>query len=374
MKPLRVGVVGVGHLGRHHARIVSKLEGATLVGVADANPATARSVAEACGCEAFEDYRALLDRVDAVSIAVPTRLHREVASPFLERGIPALVEKPLAGSLEDAQALVDLADRAGVVLQVGHSERFNPALATLESVNIRPKYVSSERLSTYTFRSTDIGVVHDLMIHDLDLLLAIVRSRVVAVSALGVSVFGGLEDIASARVWFEDGVVADLSASRVSMHAVRTMRMWGSEGFVALDFGARNGTIVRPSEKLRRGEIDLEGVDRSDAKAVKAHLFGKVLRVDQVQGEGPEPLRPELEEFLLAVREGVPPQVTGHDALRAMTLADQILKAIEAHPWEGLADGPVGPKHLPEPMGEPANGIPEPKFLRYGRVKEPVKE
>ncbi|HEU5117887.1 MAG TPA: hypothetical protein VFT74_14770, partial [Isosphaeraceae bacterium] len=195
-----------------------------------------------------------------------------------------------------------------------------------------------------------------------------VRSRVVAVSALGVTVFGGLEDIASARVWFEDGVVADLSASRVSMQAVRTMRLWGPEGYVALDFGGKNGTIVRPSEKLRRGEVDLEGVDRSDAQAVKAHLFGKVLRVDRVQGEGPEPLQPELEEFVRAVREGIVPQVTGHDALRAMMLADQILKAIEAHPWEGLGDGPVGPRHLPEPLGEPAGGIPEPKFLRYGRT------
>jgi predicted dehydrogenase len=196
----------------------------------------------------------------------------------------------------------------------------------------------------------------------------------VAVSALGVSVFGGLEDIASARVWFEDGVIADLSASRVSMHAVRTMRMWGSEGYVALDFGGKNGTIVKPSDNLRRGEIDLEGVDRSDAKAVKAHLFSKVLRVDRVQGEGPEPLQPELEEFVRAVTEGIAPQVSGHEALRAMALADQILQSIEAHPWEGLADGPVGPRHLPEPLGEPAGGIPEPKFLRYARSPREVKD
>lgn len=367
MKPLRAGVVGVGHLGRHHARVLSKIESVSLVAVADTDLAQARAVAEACGCEAVEDPLSLLDRVDAVSIAVPTRFHRQVAAPFLENGIPCLIEKPLAGCLEDARALVDLADKAGVVLQVGHSERFNPALATLKDVDIRPKYVSAERLSTYTFRSTDIGVVHDLMIHDLDLLLAVVRSRVVAVSALGVSVFGGFEDIASARVWFEDGVVADLSASRVSMHSVRSMRLWGPEGYVSLDFGGKNGTVVRPSEKLRRGEIDLEGVDRSDAKAVKAHLFGKVLRVDRVQGEGPEPLQPELEEFVRAVTEGVPPQVSGHEALRAMTLADQVLRSIEAHPWEGLANGPVGPLHLPEPLGDPAGGIPEPKFLRYAR-------
>jgi predicted dehydrogenase len=340
---LRVGVVGVGHLGRHHARILAGIEGVELVGVADARPEQAEAVASACGTRPVRDYRELLGQVDAVTVAVPTALHREVAGAFLDRGVAAMVEKPLAGTFAEAEELVALAEHRGVVLQVGHIERFNPALAALESLRLRPKFIAAERLSTHTFRSTDIGVVFDLMIHDIDLILTFISAPVKSVSAVGVSVFGALEDVASARVEFEDGTVADLTASRASYQALRRMRLWGAEGYATLDFAAKSATLVRPSEQLRRGELDLDGVDLTQPAAVRAHLFGKVLKVDQVQAEGREPLALELEDFVAAVRDGSRPRVAGADALRAVALADRIVRCIQEHQWEGTPDGPAGP-------------------------------
>ena len=354
MDRLRVGVVGVGHLGRHHARVLKSIEGVELVGVADSRIEQARAVAEPLGTAAFGDYRELPDRVDAVSVAVPTVLHREVAGAFLERGIPAMVEKPLASNLAEAEELVALAKSKGVVLQVGHIERFNPIFETLRESGLRPKFLRAERLGTYTFRSTDIGVVLDLMIHDIDLILSLVPAPVKSVTAVGTPIFGKLEDVADARVEFEDGTVACLTASRASYNAARKLRLWGPDGYATVDFGAKHATFVRPSDALRRGDLQLDGVDLTQPASVKAHLFGKVFRVDQTQAEGREPLALELEDFVGSIREGRSPRVSGDDALRSMRLADRILQALRAHEWE------------PRTEGHP--GIPAPKFLRAGRT------
>jgi predicted dehydrogenase len=367
---LRVAVVGVGHLGQHHARVLAAHPHVELVAVADTRLDQARAVAERHGTEALADYRALIGRVDAVSVAVPTVHHHTVAGAFLERGIATMIEKPMASTLAEAEALVALARARGALLQVGHIERFNPALSALEGLPMRPKYITCERLSTYTFRSTDIGVVLDLMIHDLDLVLSLIPVPVRAVAALGVSVFGGHEDVANARVEFEDGCVANLTASRASYAATRKMRLWGAEGYAALDFAARQGTLVRPSEPFRHGQLGLDGVDLSQPSAVKAHLFGKVLRVDQVLAEGREPLALELEDFVRAVREGGRPRVGGEEALRAMRLADQILQAINTHQWEGLPGGPTGPHDLPAPIGIPSPALRGPISWRNARARQ----
>lgn len=366
MNRLKVGVVGVGHLGRHHARVLAAMPEVELVGVVDGRPEQARAVAEACQCQAFSDYRELLDRIDAVSVAVPTAAHREVAGAFLEQGIPTLVEKPLATTLREAEQLVQIAESRGTILQVGHIERFNPVLSTLQGLAFRPRYITAERLGTYTFRSTDIGVVLDLMIHDIDLILSMITAPVKSVAAVGVGVFGGHEDIANARIEFEDGCVVNLTASRASFQAVRKMRLYGSEGYVTLDFATKQGTIVRPSDRLRRGDIDLEGLDLSQPAAVKERIFGKILRVDQVQGESREPLALELEDFVRAIRTGTRPRVTGADALRAIRLADQVLQSLRSHAWEGDPEGPIGPHNLPDPIAEPITNLPAPKFLKYG--------
>ncbi len=190
-------------------------------------------------------------------------------------------------------------------------------MQALEKLAVRPKFVNAERLSTYTFRSTDIGVVLDLMIHDLDLLLSLIAAPVRSVAAVGVSLFGEHEDVANARIEFEDGSVANLTASRASYTPSRKMRIWGAEGYASLDFAAKEATLIRPSEQLKRGRLDLEGVDLSQPAAVREHLFGKVLRVDRVQPEAREPLALELEDFVNAARGLSRPRVSGDDALRA---------------------------------------------------------
>jgi predicted dehydrogenase len=357
MTAMRVAVVGVGHLGQHHARVLAAMPGVELVAVADARPEQAMAVAQRHGTRAVADYRELIDQVDAVSVAVPTVLHREVAGAFLRRGVATMVEKPLATSLAEAEELVALAKSGGATLQVGHIERFNPALSALDGLALRPKYIAAERLSTYTFRSTDIGVVLDLMIHDLDLVLSMVPTPVRSVEAVGVSVFGGHEDIANARVEFEDGCVANLTASRASYQAARKMRLYGAEGYATLDFAARQGTLVRPSDQLRRGELGLEGLDVSQPTAIKDHVFGTLLRVDQVQPEGYDALTRELEDFVRSARERARPRVSGDDALRAMRVADLILRDLRAHQWEGLPDGPTGPHDLPVPTTSPSPAL-----------------
>jgi predicted dehydrogenase len=365
MTRLRVGVVGVGHLGQHHARILAEHPGVELVGVADADPRRAADVAERCATTALPDYRQLLDAVDAVTIAVPTVLHREVAGAFLARGIATLVEKPIAAGLAEAEQLVNLARARGAVLQVGHIERFNPALHALEPMAIRPKYIAAERLSTYTFRSTDIGVVLDLMIHDIDLLLSMIAAPVRSVAAVGLSLFGEREDVANARIEFDDGSVANLTASRASYASVRKMRIWGAEGYASLDFAARQATLVRPSEQLRHGRLDLDGVDLSQPAAIKDHLFGKILRVDKVACDSADQLSLELADFVAAARREAPPRVGGEDALRAMRLADQVLRSLEGHRW----DGEAAAASAPSPPAEVASVLQGPHAWRIKSLR-----
>ncbi len=240
MKRLRMGVVGVGHLGKEHARILSTLPDVELVGVADPHAAQAESVALRCNTRAYPGHLPLVPLVDAAVIAAPTFAHHAIASDFLSRGVPVLVEKPLTVDPAQADELVALAERRGLVLQVGHIERFNPAFEAMQRLPLQPKYIHSERCGGFTGRSTDVGVVHDLMIHDLDLIQALVRSPVRSVEALGAVVLGGCEDLAQARIVFADGCVADVRASRVHPTAARRMQVWAPEGFVGADLARRH--------------------------------------------------------------------------------------------------------------------------------------
>jgi predicted dehydrogenase len=360
MPDLKLGVIGVGHLGRHHARILAGLPGVTLVGVADTRLEQAQAVAGPLGAQAFTDHLELLPRIDAVSIAVPTSSHHSIASETLSRRIPTLVEKPLAATVAEAEQLVMLSHQHETLLQVGHIERFNPALGILSDARITPRYIAAERLGTYTFRSTDISVVHDLMIHDIDLLLSLVDSPVSTVSAVGVNIFGGLEDVASARIGFENGTVADLSASRASLHATRKFRVWGPEGYAGLNLKTGQGLVVRPSERLKQGHVSLDGVDLSQPDALKNHVFGNLLLTEQHDRKDREPLALELEDFIAAIRSGTRPRVTGADALRAMRLADLVLQAIRAHTW---TDAP------PQGLVHPEHPIPQPHVLRLGSLR-----
>jgi predicted dehydrogenase len=314
MRRLRVGVVGVGHLGKEHARILATLPEADLVGVADVNPAQAQAVAARAGTRAFGDYRDLLGALDAAVIAVPTVHHHAVAGDFLRRGVPLLVEKPLASNRDQAEELVDLAGRRGTLLQVGHIERFNPAFEELQRRSLQPRFVHCQRLSSFTGRSTDIGAVLDLMIHDLDLLLALVGSEVTEVRATGLTLLGGREDMAEARLTFANGCTAHLTASRVNPAPFRRMQVWGPEGYAGVDFARRQVTLAQP--------------------AFGAGPPLQLLDVDRNQGDQ---LTRELQEFLHSLATGARPRVGGEEGRDAIALADRILADIATQ--EQMAPG-----------------------------------
>jgi predicted dehydrogenase len=306
--PLRAGVVGVGHLGRHHARILSGLDGVTLAGVVDKIPERARDAAPA-GTRALTDYRDLLDAVDAVVIAVPTDLHHDIALPFLSRGIPALVEKPLARTLGEADALVAAAARSGAALAVGHTERYNPAVQAILPLVTTPRFIEVHRLSAFPDRSLDIDVVFDLMIHDLDVVLSLVQSDVVSFEAVGVPVLTDRFDIANVRLRFASGCIANLTASRISRDRVRKIRFFQPDMYVSVDYAAQEAEAWR---LLRRD-------------GARPAIEGGKLPV-----RSGEPLRCELEDFLRAARERTRPLVTGEDGRRALALAQEIAARMEA--------------------------------------------
>jgi predicted dehydrogenase len=351
MSRLRVAVIGVGHLGKEHARILAGMPTVDLVGVVDANPDQAQAVARRCGTQAFSDYWPLLNLVDAATIVVPTTAHHAIGVEFLRRGIPVLIEKPLAASLAEAQELMELAHGNDTLLQVGHIERFNPAFEELGRHPMQPKFVESQRLGPFSGRSTDIGVVLDLMIHDLDLMLAMVGSAVRLVEAVGVSVFGAHEDVANARLIFENGCIANITASRASPTAVRQMGVWAPEGYAGLNFAKRSLTLVQPSAELRHHGLDLARMDPASRAMLANDLFGRhlhVLNLDRNQGDQ---LTRELEHFVHCLTTGAKPRVGGQEACSALALAMRILESIRTHRWNGSESGPVGPFEVPAPLG-----------------------
>ena len=304
-----VGVVGVGHLGRHHARLYASLPSARLVAVADRDIERARAIASEYGCEAVGDVRDLAGRVVAASVATPTEHHRSVAEVLLASGADVLIEKPIAPSLEDADAILEAARRAGKLVMVGHTERFNPAIAALARAVDAPRFVEIHRLAGFTARSTDVDVIADLMIHDLDLLLLFDGSDPVSVDAVGVAALTDKIDIANARIRFASGCVANVTASRISAEKLRRIRIFQSRTYLACDTGER---------KVERFHLVI-GPDR------KPSIRHDLLPVD----EG-EPLALELEAFLNAVRTRTPPPVDGLAGRRALELAFRVRDAIAA--------------------------------------------
>jgi predicted dehydrogenase len=344
MKPLRTAVVGVGHLGRIHARILSKLEGVSLTGVMDTAEANRQEIASAYATAAFADHRSLIGKIDAAIIATPTGCHCQIARDFLKAGIHLLVEKPLAMCVSQASELVELARRNNVTLQVGHVERFNPAFTAAQPYLREPKYIEAVRCSGFSFRSTDIGVVLDVMIHDLDLILSLVQSPLRRVDALGIALFGRHEDVAHARLTFENGCVATLSASRASRGAVRTFQVWSSRGLTSVDLAAREVELVRPSAALSRGEIDVERMTLEERQGLQQSLLDEHLPRHSLAVEPADPLTCELTDFVHAIHTGQAPRVPGQAGLDAIALAERILLQVRMHAWEGSPTGPVGPR------------------------------
>jgi predicted dehydrogenase len=348
MSKLRIAVVGAGHLGRIHARLLSGMQDVELAGIADPVARAREEVAAECRAEAFADHRALLGRVDAVVIATPTSSHHAVATDFLRHNVHLLVEKPLTCNREQADELVSMAHRRSVVLQVGHIERFNPALAAAAPHVRDPKYIEAIRAGAFTFRSTDVGVVLDLMIHDLDVALSLTRSPVKNVQALGVAVVGRHEDVAQARLEFENGCVANLSASRVSHVPRRQMQIWTQQAFVSLDFAGVAANLVRPSDVLLRRQIDLESISCEERDHLKANLMAEHLPIEQLTIESRNALADELRDFVDSIVTLRSPRVTGQQGRDVLAVAEQILGEIEIHAWQGRHDGPRGPRAMPQ--------------------------
>lgn len=306
---LRVAVVGVGYLGRFHALIYSRLPQVELVAVVDTDAARAAQVAAEAGTEVCSQVEPLLDRVDAVSIVVPTSAHLEVARPFLARGIPVLLEKPIAATASDAAALVALAEQGGALLQIGHLERFNAGVMALAERIVAPRYLEAQRLGGFVERATDVDVVTDLMIHDIDIILALVDSDLTEVRAIGTPVLTEHVDIASARLEFANGAVAHVVASRVSDKQIRRIRVFQPRTYLSLDFVAQQLDIATRED---------HAPDHARAR----------IRRERLELEPVKPLDAEIAAFVAAVTEGHAPLVDGQVGLKALEVALRVRESI----------------------------------------------
>jgi predicted dehydrogenase len=300
----RCGVVGTGYLGQHHARIYAALEACELVGIVEANDTRANEICEKYGCQRFDTTEALAAACDAVSVVVPTDKHSEVAVPLLQGGCHLLIEKPLCTSLDEAEAILEAAKQNGCIVQVGHIEHYNPVMGYLENAVTQPQYITADRLAPFNPRGTEVGVVLDLMIHDIGVILALVRSSVKQVDAVGVNVLSGSEDIANARITFENGCVANINTSRVSQKKVREIRVFQPQNYLSLNFQEQSGHFLRKEgSELVREEIPIEK---------------------------DEPLKLELASFTEVVREAGRPKVGAELGRSALELAIQITELIHA--------------------------------------------
>jgi predicted dehydrogenase len=302
MNKVRVGVVGVGHIGREHARIYSRLPGVELVGLCDIDAQVAQKLAQKHGVKSFPTVQAMAQEIDAATISTPTNTHHEIAGHLLGLGKHVLIEKPIADSTEQAKELVDLATAKGLILQVGHIERFNPALSALEEKLTKPRFIEAHRLSTYPGRSTDIGVVLDLMIHDIEVILHLVRSPILSIDSVGTAVLSKGEDIANTRIRFESGCVANLTASRISFEKMRKIRVFQDDAYLSLDYFDQSGEIYR----------------KIDSRITK----------EKIKVEKDEPLKLELAAFVDCVQSRQAPRVGGAQASKALEIAMRITEQI----------------------------------------------
>ncbi len=327
---LRVAVIGVGHLGKHHARILSSLPGVDLVAVVDTNRSRADEIAETNGTRAAYHWRDVAGQVDAVTVAVPTEMHPEIALPFLKARVPVLVEKPIARTLFEADGMIDAAADAGVILAVGQTERFNPALAAARPLVTDPRFIEVHRLGAFPDRSLDIDVVFDLMIHDLDVVLSLVDSDVESLEAVGVPVVTNRVDIANARLRFANGCIVNLTASRISRDRVRKIRFFQPSTYVSIDYATQKLEVYR----LVKGAEPLEGAEGRpfDGAQGRPSIEGGETAV-----ASEEPLKRELADFVEAIAQRRAPVVTGEAGRRALALAQEIVDKM---------DGEIGARRL----------------------------
>jgi predicted dehydrogenase len=334
MVQLRTAVIGAGKMGRVHAKVLAQLPQSHLVAIVDVSEDKGAALAGQYDCRYFKDPREIIGMVDAVTIAAPTVAHLELAQIFLEKGIPVLIEKPLAFSVEEGRRIVELARARNTIVAVGHSERCNPVVQAMKRLDIKPKFIEASRISPYSFRSTDIGVVLDVMIHDIDIILSLAASKVRKVDAFGVNVIGEREDICNARIVFENGCVANVTASRVALKTERKVRLFSPQAYLSLDYFKKEGVIIKASpnvdvvkwirDRQQAGDFDFSSVNWQD-----------LLHIEQLDIDDKEPLRLEQESFLKAIADkSARPEVTGEEGLDAMLCAELILASLKQNKWD----------------------------------------
>ncbi len=351
MSTLRLAIIGGGHLGRIHAKLAKGNEQFDLIAVAEPSEAACRTVQDQLQIATYRDYRQLVGQVDAAIVATPTSTHYEVASTLLRAGIHVLVEKPLAASPDQADRLVQIANHHRRILQVGHVERFNPSWTTIQPRLGQPKFIEAVRAGSYSGRSTDIGVVMDLMIHDIDLILNLVRSEVQQTSACGIAVLGEHEDLAEARLTFANGCVASLRASRIGLQATRRMQIYTTSGFAEIDFQHNEARLVRPSTEIMERVVNLDSLPAESRMQIKDRIMQDYFQVETIPAQPRNAILDEQNDFALSIRTGSAPSVTGVDGSRAVKVADLILQQIAQHRWNGAASKPwqIGPLATQEP-------------------------
>lgn len=336
MKRLQIAVVGVGSLGQHHARILAAMDAVELAGVVDSRPEQGQQIAGRFGTTWHSGIDGLPSTLDGVVIATPTVHHRASAERFLRAGIATLVEKPLAATLKDAQFLRQVAEESGAILQVGHVERFNPAFEDTQARCGDIMYIRCQRVSPYTFRSTDIGVVHDLMIHDIDLVLALLGRMPESVESFGAIVVGPHEDTAMARLRMPNNTIVDITSSRMAPQAERSLQIWGTHGCLNVDLQRRKLSSWGPSTDVAAnpGLIQAIAAATPDPLSLKDRVFGEWIVEETFQADDRDALTAELSEFAAAIRGDTVPRVTGRDAVRAMQVADSVLQNLTCWSWQ----------------------------------------
>ncbi len=332
--PLRVAVIGLGHLGKIHAEIYAKFakktpELCSVVGVCDVSP-EAEKVAKKLKLPFYSDYRQLADKVDAVSIVVPTSFHRAVGGFFLQEGIPCMIEKPLAKTVAEAEELCELSEKRNILLQVGHVERFNPIIRAAAKHMDRPRFIEATRISPYPFRSTDVGVTLDLMIHDIDLAVSLAGEEPCEIRAAGTPVFSPTEDVANARLEFPSGGVANVTASRVSIKKERKWRIFHDSGYLSLDLLNNEGVYIEKSQDLKDGKIDPSKLKLAAlGKAAILFQLDKLIKRLPLKGDKTPALEAELDAFLDCVKYDRQPIVGGQDGLRALRVAERVIASMK---------------------------------------------
>ncbi len=334
MEKIRTAVVGAGKMGAIHAKVYDQLAESEFTAVVDTDADKAGTLAKQYGCQAFADCADIIGKVDAATISTPTVHHFRLAKELIENNIAVMIEKPLAANVGEGRQIVQLARKHDVVVAVGHSERCNPVVQAMKRLNIEPKFIEANRISPYPFRSTDIGVVLDVMIHDIDIILSLAASPIKKVEAVGVNVIEDNEDICNARIVFENGCIANITASRLALKTERKVRVFSRQAYLSMDYFKKTGIVIKTDpnidvvqwirDRKKEGNFNFMTVNWPD-----------LLHIEELEIDDREPLRVEQEAFLRAVADrSLSPEVTAEDGLAAMECAEMILNSVRTHKWD----------------------------------------